>query len=42
MNPPEVGAVAEDDERDPVTERGPRGLDLVSRVRGDLFRLSTA
>ena len=41
MDPLEVGSVAEDGERDPVAERGPRGLGLVRRVRGDLFRIST-
>ena len=40
--PLEMGAVAEDGERDPVTERGLRGLGLVGRVRGDWFRISAA
>ena len=37
-----MGAAAEDGERDPVTERGPRGLGLVGRVRGDQFSFAAA
>ena len=40
MDPPEVGAVADDCERNSITERRLGGLGLVGRVRGDLLRLS--
>ena len=41
VDPPGRGSVAEHGEGDPVSERGPRRLGLVGRVRGDLFRIST-